>query len=484
MNRQQMLLLGIVIMLSMLFLVGFGDSGFARVSEAMEKMSPPGLPEGTNGPTATLNPKPGRAAPAMADVGEGEVLTANNLSFTITDESFEGTFPPAGWSATGHWGKSNCTANAGSFSAWAEGAGGLTCSSVYHQNDNSSLTYGPFDLSDALTATLEFDLQLWSAQGDTFYWRASADGSNFYGSSITETFPPVWEHRSLDLSAVPGLGDLRGDSSVWIAFTWQTDAFAEAFDGSYVDNVKITKGIAPAISIFLPLLLNPCPQPGTLFHSALALDESGASYATAPDSSSLDLGTGSTDDFTIETFFYVPDLNNSTIDTLFQKSGSYWLYIIFNNNAPDRFIYRIWITTIDYVYLDYDIDLSVGWHHVAVIFDNEYTANEDRMAIFLDGSLVKSATNVEWTPGIRITSSATTLGGSYTGRLEEARLSDSVRYSGNSYPIPAIPFDIDANTRALWHFNEAQGATSFIDSSGNSNTLTGVSGAHIETCGN
>lgn len=478
MNRQQMLLLGIVITVIMFFLVGFRGNAPTPVSQA-PATSTPEAPGVTPAPIPLLP----TSTPAIVEAGKADLLTASSIASTIINEDFEGAFPPPGWSATGHWGKSNCKASAGSFSAWAEGGSGLACSSVYHQNDNSTLTYGPFDLSDALTATLEFDLNLWSAQGDPFYWRASADGSNFYGPSLTDAFPPSWGHRSLDLSAVPGLGDLRGDSSVWIAFTWQTDDFAEAFDGPYVDNVKITKGLAPASTVFLPWVLKPCPDPGALFNSTLALEAASSAYATAPDSSSLDLGIGNTDDFTIETFFYVADLNNTTIDTLFQKSGSYWLYIIFNNSAPDRFIYRIWITAFDYVYLEYDIDLPVGWRHVAIIFDNEYTASQDRMAIFLDGNLVKSATNVEWTPGIRNTSSATTAGGSYTGLLEEARFSNSVRYSGATYPVPASPFADDANTRALWHFNEAHGTTSFTDSSGNSNTLTGLNGAHAETCG-
>lgn len=481
MNRQQVLQL---VTLVTLFLVGFGDSGFILTSKAMETTATPKLLYATSAAKVTSMPNPTTPTPVIAKVSERDVQTVNNLSFTIIDESFESTFPPPGWSANGHWGKSNCTASTGAFSAWAEGTGSLACSSVYHQNDDSSLVYGPFDLSDALAATLEFDLQLWSAQGDTFYWQASADGINFYGSSINETFPPAWEHRSLDLAAVPGLGDLRGDSSVWIAFKWQTDAFAEAFDGPYIDNVKITKELTPASLLLLPFILKPCLPPGALFHSTLTQDSASASYATVPDNSSLDLGTGNSDDFTIETFFYVPDLNNTTIDTLFQKSGSYWLYIIFSNSQPDRFIYRIWITAVDYVYLDYDVNLPIGWHHVAFIFDNEFTASQDRMAIFLDGNLVKSSTNVDWTPGIRNTSSATTLGGSYTGQMEESRFSNSVRYNGVTYAVPIAPFVDDSNTQALWHFNEAHGATSFIDSSGNNNTLTGVSGAHIEVCGN
>lgn len=485
MYRQQITSLGIAVVVMMFCLIWIWG-GVSVFASALFAAATPGSAEAGSiaSPTiAVRTPKLSTLAPEIVRASGEDVLKGTKLSATIIDEGFEGAFPPPGWRSTGHWGKSSCASSTGSSSVWAEGTGGLTCSSVYHQNDNSILTYGPFDLGDALTAVLEFDLRLWSAQGDTFFWQASADGVSFYGASVTETFPPVWEHRSLDLSAVPGLGDLRGDSSVWVSFRWQTDDFAEAFDGVYVDNVKITKTTAPAASVFMPLVWKPCPGPDALFHSTLALDAASASYATAQDSSTLDLGVGTNDDFTIETFFFVPDLSNDTIDTLVQKSGSYWLYIIFKNTAPDRFIYRIWLTAIDYVYLDYDTNLSAGWHHAAVTFDNEYTTDQDRLSIFLDGNLVKSATNVEWTPGIRNTSSATTLGGSYTGRLEEVRFSDSVRYSGASNIVPSSPFLDDENSRAIWHFDDAPGINSFIDSSGNGNTLTGVNGAHTTICG-
>jgi hypothetical protein len=43
--------------------------------------------------------------------------------------------------------------------------------------------------------------------------------------------------------------------------------------------------------------------------------------ASAADAATLDIGVGATDDFTVETFFYVPDELNSTGDTLFEKAA-------------------------------------------------------------------------------------------------------------------------------------------------------------------
>ena len=63
----------------------------------------------------------------------------------------------------------------------------------------------------------------------------------------------------------------------------------------------------------------------------------------------------------------------------------------------------------------------------------------------------------------------------FLGRIDEIRISSTLRYGGNFTP-PSL-LDPDGGTVGLWHFDEAAGATSFADSSGNGNTLTGLDGA-------
>lgn len=175
-------------------------------------------------------------------------LAGSQDAVVIASEGFEGVFPPTGWSSTGHWGKSSCEASGGTYSAWLEGSAvDRSCSgldSLYHPSETATLRYGPFDLSDALTATLAFDLWLWQAQGETFVWGASIDGATFHGITATDAFTTSWAAQSLDLGVVPGLGDLRGQPAVYVGFIWQADEFAEAFSGALVDNVRIVKGVA------------------------------------------------------------------------------------------------------------------------------------------------------------------------------------------------------------------------------------------------
>jgi hypothetical protein len=227
------------------------------------------------------------------------------------------------------------------------------------------------------------------------------------------------------------------------------------------------------------------PSNAVPFNNYLSLD--GADdYANAPDHASLDLGTGAADDFTIETLFYVPDLTNTTTDFLMYKSQAYSLYIIYSDTTQDRFIFKICFSpsSFDCVYIFYEVDLSVGWHHVAAVYDNEFTASQDLLALYFDGNQVKTGGGFDITPGVFNSNSPVELGvanGSvnpFKGWMDEVRFSKVVRYSG-SYTVPASAFVNDVNTRALWHFNEALGATTFSDSSGNGNTLSGHNGAKI-----
>ncbi|MBN1138922.1 MAG: LamG domain-containing protein [Anaerolineae bacterium] len=229
-------------------------------------------------------------------------------------------------------------------------------------------------------------------------------------------------------------------------------------------------------------------EAASLFESVLHMaEETGA--ATIADNSSLDVGVGSDDDFTLEMFFYVPDLSydDSYPDVLARKNDSFEFYILFNHGQPDWIFFNLKPYGYGWVEMGYQCDIQLGWHHVAAVFDNEYTADEDALTIFLDGARVAHSPDegihVDWTPGIPNSSRPLEIGGvqgglaGFYGYLEEVRISDVVRYSGATYTIPNGPFAPDAHTRALWHFDESTGTTMFMDASSRGNHLTGYDGA-------
>ena len=201
-------------------------------------------------------------------------------------------------------------------------------------------------------------------------------------------------------------------------------------------------------------------------------------HARAVDSVSLDLGIGANEDFTIETSFYVQNLTRGTNQLLIYKMNAYSIF--FNKNglfAEIRFdLFG------NGIQLFRPGALNVGWHHVAAVFDNEFSASQDLFALYFDGNLVASTSGFEVTPGVNNSTSALNIGANFgavpvEGWIDETRFSDTVRYSGATYIVPSMPFSADGNTRALWHFDEAVGSTSFGDASANGNTLTGFNGA-------
>jgi len=204
-------------------------------------------------------------------------------------------------------------------------------------------------------------------------------------------------------------------------------------------------------------------------------------YANIADNTSLDLGDQEGEDFTIEAFFYVPDETSETNQVIFYKGSAYTLTINFNTATADAIFTNIYTSPVTSSQLLNSTDLATGWHHVAVVYDNEWSETYDRLAIYLDGAEFASSTAFEYTPGIYASTNLLSVGANsggvpFAGWLDEARFSDVVRYSG-AYTVPTSEFVPDASTRALWHFNDAPCASSFSDSSGKGNTLSAQNGA-------
>jgi hypothetical protein len=128
--------------------------------------------------------------------------------------------------------------------------------------------------------------------------------------------------------------------------------------------------------------------------------------------------------------------------------------------------------------------LDTGWHHVAMVLDNPGNTFE----LYVDGQRRSSITQPT---DLRTTTYAVEIGqavySAYTwdGRVDEVRISSSVRYSGTTYTVPSAPFACDGSTLALWHFDECPGASTLYDGDDGAgsqcgaveDTLTGSNGA-------
>lgn len=110
------------------------------------------------------------------------------------------------------------------------------------------------------------------------------------------------------------------------------------------------------------------------------------------------------------------------------------------------------------------------WYHIAGVWTG--TCSETK--IFINGTLATlsgsgAATSIGDNALSMNIGASTAPDRYFPGLIDEPRVSNSVRYSGN-FSVQTEDFTNDANTAALYHFN----ADLTTDSSSNSNTLTNV----------
>lgn len=205
--------------------------------------------------------------------------------------------------------------------------------------------------------------------------------------------------------------------------------------------------------------------PPQLFDSVLHLD--GADdFAYALDSVDLDIGDDETESLTAEAWFNILDLNPSEerYKVVACKWQSYCLVVHQRPNQPIDIQFRLWET--DSSSMRWIVGagyLTAGWHHVAAVFDNP----ADEFRLYYDGERL-AASSIISTANLNNSTYEVFVGGLsggdyLDGTLEEVRLSDTAQYSGDTYSPPGAPFACEAGTRALWHFDEAAGATVFYD---------------------
>ena len=165
---------------------------------------------------------------------------------TLKSEGFEGSFPNT-WQLYGDptWDDESYRSYAGSWSGYAVGSS-LAPPGPYPPNVSSWMVFGPFSLADAEDARV--NLQAWirsEASYDSFGIYASINDSNYYGQVWSGDWASSggvggWVNILFDLKRVFTLGDLRGQTSVWIALIFTSDGSVQ-YEGVYVDEVTIEK---------------------------------------------------------------------------------------------------------------------------------------------------------------------------------------------------------------------------------------------------
>ena len=215
-------------------------------------------------PDDELKPAPGASAPELKPASHDPELAPEDITeptvqaagwSSILSENFEGAFPTGLWNTYDgddptnivYWAADDYKPHWGVYSAWAARGGrdGLDPSYYYYPSYcNSWMVYGPFDLSDATDAELLFYYwNLSELNYDLFGWYASIDGAYFYGTRVSGN-SEGWLAVNFDLTSVPYLGNVTGDSSVWIAFVFTSNG-PNLSDGPFVDDIVLQKFIPP-----------------------------------------------------------------------------------------------------------------------------------------------------------------------------------------------------------------------------------------------
>lgn len=153
-------------------------------------------------------------------------------------------------------------------------------------------------------------------------------------------------------------------------------------------------------------------------------------------------------------------------DLVVAKSGAYALQV--SEFGKVRVFLGNWVS---FIQTD-SVVLTTGiWYHIAGTYDGSF------VRIFVNGVMEKEVAN---TGPHRTSSSNVWIGdfiptlsggdGAFKGIIDEVRISTTPRYTA-SFSVPTAAFAPDAQTAALWHFDESVGITAY-DSSGNANDGT------------
>jgi len=194
-------------------------------------------------------------------------------------------------------------------------------------------------------------------------------------------------------------------------------------------------------------------------------------YLAIPANGGQSIVSNVTGDFTIEAWVLWDGTNSSFPRILdIGNDNTQWIVLTaaipFGSGGP-RFMIR---ETAGDQLVDAAAPLTPNvWNHIAVTLD----AATNTISMYINGVLSATTTGFTYRLSDLGVTANNWLGRSefagdpfYGGNIEELRISDIVRYTSNFNPVPTSQFTTDAQTVALYHFNEGTGQVT-ADASGN-----------------
>jgi hypothetical protein len=204
------------------------------------------------------------------------------------------------------------------------------------------------------------------------------------------------------------------------------------------------------------------------------------SYAAAADEAELQVGDQPDEGLTVEAWINLSDLSDFDI----VNKTTYRLYAKYKYESPNgyrclgaelRFQGGAFRTMEACNAFSTGKGLWLpGWHHAAMSLDR----TTGKWNLYLDGERGAADDVGEL---LADTADPLRIGAGAVGAVDEVRVSDVARYTGPGFTVPVAPLPCDTRARALWRFDEADGATTLHDACGSiDNVLVGDNGAHAE----
>ena len=192
----------------------------------------------------------------LRNAGDSDMAVARNAWITYIHDDFESSW---NWSVVSSmsvnpggpiplWGKSDCRAYSGQYSAWPMGGtrdGPPACGAEYPPTLEARM-YGEVNLKYVTAG--EYSAKVWMnlPPGDEICLEVKVDHLE-HGCFFSAGYHGVcrsgetngWEDLTLDLTNVPTLGNVLGEEHVCIQVLFKTDEADSRPEGAYVDDVNL-----------------------------------------------------------------------------------------------------------------------------------------------------------------------------------------------------------------------------------------------------
>lgn len=199
---------------------------------------------------------------AASDIEANNEVSAATYWYTIKYESFNDSFPNEWqvydcngnqYGGEEYWGAANYVIGSpDTFTtnkiAWVARGGTKGMDPRYYGYPNQAcawMIYGPFSLSSVSQARMTF--KFWNESEltyDVFSWMAYCNGMPYFSGLNHSGKSDGWDNITLDLGNIPGYapgtGSCLGNSNVWVAFRFISNA-NRIGTGAFVDDVVIQK---------------------------------------------------------------------------------------------------------------------------------------------------------------------------------------------------------------------------------------------------